>query len=437
MTNWRQWLKNHFIHLPRAILANWRYGWPSRRLNFIGVTGTDGKTTTTLLIHHLLREAGLAAGYVSTIAAQVGKKQEPTGLHVTSPPAAKLQRWLAAMAREQAGKWVVLEATSHGLDQYRLWGIHFQKAILTNLTHEHLDYHQTMENYFRAKMRLLCHSERLFVYENLGKQFLPAIKKTCRQQKIFLYGLSPKSDWQARNLHLGLGQTSFDLYFRRQKKGHFQSQLTGEFNLHNQIAALAAVLDQHLVSLSQAQAALATFPPPRGRMEIVAREPFLVMIDFAHTPNALEQLLRSLRQVHSGRILVVFGAAGERDREKRPLMGEIAARWADVAVLTSEDPRTEDPQAIIEAIARGCRQGKMRRAKEKDARLVQQGKKKKVFFQIENRQEAINFALRRLARPGDLVVLCGKGHEQSICYGHQEYPWSEHQAVKVALGQQP
>ncbi len=435
MTNWFQWFKNQFFHLPQAIFANWRYGWPSHHLNFIGVTGTDGKTTTTLLIYHLLREAGLASGYVSTIAAHIGEEHEPTGLHVTSPPPAKLQKWLARMAREQPDKWVVLEATSHGLDQYRLWGIHFQKAVFTNLTHEHLDYHRTMKNYFQAKMRLLCHAERLFINGDLDQKLLVDVRKRCRSKKIFFYGRKRDNIWQVRNVHLEFGRTAFDLYLHHQKQGHFQSRLTGTFNLYNQVAALATVLDQHLVSINQARTALGTFIPPQGRMEIVVREPFLVMIDFAHTPNALEQLLRSLRQLHPGRLLVIFGAAGERDRGKRPLMGKIAAHWADIAVLTSEDPRSEDPQAIIKTIARGCRQGKMCRAKKKDARLVQQGKKKKVFFQIENRQEAINFALRRLARPGDLVVLCGKGHEQSICYGHQEYPWSEHQAVKVALGQ--
>ncbi len=426
----KRWLKNHLKHLPRAFLANVFFGWPSRRLKIIGVTGTDGKTTTTLILHHFLAAANLTAGYISTIAAQAGDLKEPTGLHVTSPAPRLLQRWLKIMAAKMPGGWVVLETTSHGLDQYRFFGIHFDVGIFTNLTREHLDYHRSMDNYLKAKMKLLRKAKMVIL--NKDDEYYPVIKKQLAGKKIVTYGLKNKADWSVGKVQLELGRTVFYLTHKEKVVGKFVSRLSGRFNLYNQSAALAAVLENKLLTLKQAQTSLATFSPPLGRLDLVISEPYKVMIDFAHTPNALEQLLKTLRQLHKGRLVVVFGAAGERDRGKRALMGEVAGRLADVAVLTSEDPRRENPKAIIKEISQGCRKAGMRLAGQKKASLAKKGKLTKVFFRIENRQQAINFTLRKLARHGDLIVLCGKGHEQSICYGQREYPWSEYQAVKVA-----
>ena len=428
---WR-WSKNHLIHFPRAFWANMRFGWPSRRLKTIGVTGTDGKTTTTLIIYHFLNAINLAAGHISTITAQVAEKKELTGLHTTSPAPFLLQSWLRQMASQAPGKWAVLETTSHGLDQYRFWGIHFDVGVFTNLSREHIDYHGTMANYLAAKLKLLRMAKLAVI--NRDDLHFDDLKRSLGDKKIVSYGLDKRAIWRAEAIKFGLSETSFRLFRKNKDWGVFHSQLSGKFNLYNQLAALATVLEIKLLNVKQARSSLASFTPPVGRMELVSSgKPYKIMIDFAHTPNALRELLENLRQVHRGRLIVIFGAAGNRDRGKRPLMGEIVGQLADVAILTSEDPRREKPWKIIMDISKGCRRSGMRLGRKKDAILVKQAKINKLFFRIENRQQAINFGLRKLARKGDLVVICGKGHEKSICYGRQEYPWSEHQAVKVAL----
>ncbi len=368
-------------------MANWWFGYPSRFLKVIGVTGTSGKTTTAHLIYHLLHQAGFKVALISSIAAKIGQKTIETGLHVTNPDPWPLQR-LLKLIKEKNYQYVVLEVTSHGLDQYRCWGIGFDYGILTNISHEHLDYHKTLERYREAKLKLV-QSSQTAVLNRVDPSFPAAL--SAAKGKTIEYGPDDA---------LGLPPA-----------------LPGEFNKANVAAAQAVAVDLG-VAKTEIIASLKSFPSLPGRMEFILEKPFKIVIDFAHKPDALEKALTWLRSKTKGRLIAVFGCAGLRDRLKRPIMGAISARLAEITILTAEDPRTEDVNKIIEAIAGGWRAVK----KPKSHRLL-----------IEpDRQKAINLAIS-LAKPGDVVGLFGKSNEKSMCFGTIEYPWSEHRAVLLAL----
>ncbi|MEK7513484.1 MAG: UDP-N-acetylmuramoyl-L-alanyl-D-glutamate--2,6-diaminopimelate ligase [Patescibacteria group bacterium] len=339
-----QKLINLFWHLPQAVLANLIYGFPSRKLIVIGITGTSGKTSVCHLLHHILTKAGYKAALLSTVSVP--------GLHVTNPEPFTLQKLLRSYL-DKKHTHVVLEVTSHGLDQNRNWGIKFKYGLITNITHEHLDYHRTFANYRQAKLKLLQMSENKVSF------------------------------------------TPSDNFFKAN---------------NNAASAIAAKMG---IKPTVIDKALKTFPGVPGRMEFVRLKPFNVVIDFAHKPDALEKALLYLRSKTQKRLIAVFGCAGLRDRLKRPLMGEISGRLADITILTAEDPRTEDVNQIIQAIKAGY-------------------KTKKKLYLEPDRQKAINLAVK-LARPGDTVACFGKAHEQSMCFGTIESPWSEHQAVRKAL----
>lgn len=375
-------IKN-FFHLLQALLANLFFGFPSRKIIVVGVTGTDGKTTTVHLINHLLRKADLKSELISTVTSP--------GLHTTTPSAWFLQKFMKQMIKRKID-YLVLEVTSHGLDQYRLWGIKFKLAVMTNLTHEHLDYHQTLKEYLKAKGRLF-RRVNLAVLNRDDQSFAYLKKRIPPKGKIITYGIRNQADFTPQSFP-------------------FKTTLTGLFNQYNCLAAAAAATLLE-VPAQKIRQGLATFGGVIGRLEeITNKRGFRVMVDFAHTPNGLENVLKALRQELSptGRLIAVFGCAGLRDKQKRPLMGDIAARLADLTILTAEDPRTEDVHKIIEQIAAKC-PGAMK---------------------IPDRREAIRQAIK-LAQKGDLVVICGKGHERSMCFGKQEISWSDQEEVRRTL----
>ena len=384
-----QVLKNYFYHLPRAILANRHFHYPSRKLKIIGVTGTSGKTTTSHLIYHLLKENGFKVALISTIAARIGNEELDTGLHVTNPEPYALQQLLLTIANK-GFKYVVLEVTSHGLDQFRTWGIKFDYGVITNITHEHLDYHRSMPRYRQAKFRLLNQS-RVAVL-NRHDASLPLAQAKLKKPPLI---------------------------FDQETVEVIPETLPGDFNKANVAAAQAVALDLKLTQKDINQA-LKSFPGIPGRMEIVLKKPFTVVVDFAHKPDALEKALLSLRALTKpgGKTIVVFGSAGLRDFLKRPIMGGIAAKLADITVLTAEDPRTESAEVIMASVATGWE----KEEKPETHRL----------YQEIDRQEAINLAIK-LAEPGDCVGLLGKSHEKSMCFGTIEYPWDEFKAVSKAL----
>ncbi len=406
--------------------AAW-HGFPSRKLTLIGVTGTDGKTTTTNLIHAMLTHAGKQVGMVSTVNARIGERSCDTGLHVTTPPAAEIQRYLAEMVG--AGMTcAVLESTSHGLAQHRLTGADFDVAVVTNITHEHLDYHGSMEAYRAAKGRLFA--SLASAYHKPGQPKISVLNaddvlsydylRSIPVEERFSYSLSsPQADVVASGIDYAPDGTRFTLQSAWGSTS-VRTTLVGAYNVSNILAAASVALALG-VPLSSIAETVSEFEGVPGRMErIDAGQPFTAIVDFAHTPNALRRALEAARPLTAaeGRVITVFGSAGLRDRDKRRMMGEVAAEWADLTVVTAEDPRTEPLDAIMAATARA---------------LIAGGRREGVdFWQIADRGAAIRHAVE-LARPGDVVLTCGKGHEQSMCFGTTEYPWDDRKAMRLAL----
>lgn len=407
------WVNKYFYHLPKAVLANVVYRFPGRRIKIIGVTGTDGKTTTSTIIHHILTKSGYRAALVSSVEAKYGLKTIPTGLHVTSPSPFFLQKLIRELV-SKSYSYLVLETTSHGIDQFRTWGFNYQIGVLTNITKEHLDYHKTYQKYFSAKLKMLKQS-RIAVLNIDDNSYLPVLNKIQKQTDIKTYGLT-KGDYNLLNTPV-------------------KTKLAGEYNMYNCLAA-AAVCAVLGVSKKQILQGAASFKGIVGRMEFIANNQGLnIYVDFAHTPNALKNVLETLKQKHQkGKLIAVFGCAGLRDRQKRPEMGKISADLADFIIVTAEDPRTENISKINLSIEQGLRQNK-NIIKIKDVGFKSQDlqKDKKYYFVIPDRQKAIDFAVQKLAKKGDTVGIFGKGHEQSLCYGVSEYPWSDYRAVKRAL----
>lgn len=402
--------------------AAWQ-GYPGRRLKVIGVTGTDGKTTTTRLISSILRAAGRATASIDTVAANIGGQELDTGFHTTTPDAPDLQAYLAAMVA-QGMEYAVLEATSHGLAQHRVAACEFDVAVVTNITHEHLDYHGSYEAYREAKallFRALSASQRKPGVDKVAvlnaDDSSYAYLQPIPADRQISYGLAAPADLIAHQVEdspAGLRFVATGLAVELP----LTSPLVGRYNVYNILAAAAVGLSQGLAP-EAIQAGVAAMPGVTGRMERIERgQPFMVIVDFAHTPYSLESALQAARTLTTGQVIVVFGCAGLRDRLKRPWMGEIAGRLADRIIITAEDPRTEPLEAIMEEIAAGCR-----RAGRSEGES---------FWREGDRREAIRLALA-MARPGDLVIVTGKAHERSMCFGTIEYPWSDHEAVAEGL----
>ena len=391
--------------------AAW-YGHPSRSLTLIGVTGTNGKTTTTGLIRHLLNQHETAAS-IGTLGAFDGKGQPvpSTAGSLTTPGPVDLQGTLAELVARGV-KDVVMETSSHSLDQGRLDGIGFAAGVFTNLTRDHLDYHGTMEAYLASKLRLstLLRPGGTEVV-NLDEEAWQVLPSGSRR---VTFGLSPAADVRATGVALNAAGSRFQL------TGRFGTTevmlpLLGDFNVANALAAAATALVLER-SVSEVVERLAAAPQVPGRMERISDDPCVVLRDYAHTPDALERALTALRPLTSGRLIAVFGCGGDRDRGKRPLMGRIAAQLADLAIATSDNPRTEDPGAIIDEIERGM--GGV------------------PHLRIVDRLAAIHTALDE-ARPGDTVLLAGKGHETYQIIGTTKIDFDEREIVQKAVRGRP
>ncbi len=426
----------------RLALAQLASAWhrnPSRRLRVIGVTGTDGKTTTCTLAASILAAAGHTVGTVTTVSAQIGGREIDTGFHTTTPDALDVQHYLAEMVSSGA-EYAVVEATSHGLAQYRLDAVDFDVAAVTNITHEHLDLHKTWENYRDAKARLFRFLSTAYRKQDTPKvavlngddnsQVFDFMRRIPAEQQ-FVYSADSGFEIQDSNgekripgLEViradGISHSPQGLRFSILTPSGslwIESRLIGRYNVSNILAAVAMALSQHVPF----EAIQAGVKPVKviGRMQAISRgQPFTAIVDFAHTPNALQVALKTAREFSQGRVIVVFGCAGLRDVNKRAWMGEIAGRLADKIVVTAEDPRTESLDAINIQIAEGLERAG--RSKGED------------YYVIEDRAEAILFAVK-LARPGDWVIVTGKGHEKSMCFGTTETPWSDQEALAAAL----
>ena len=408
-------------------------GFPARRLTVIGVTGTDGKTTTANLIYQILRHAGLRAGIISTVNAVIGDKVVDTGFHVTTPSAVEVQAFLARMVDEGLTH-VVLETTSHGLAQHRATACEFDIAVVTNITHEHLDYHGSFEQY-RAAKGMLFESLKLTAQKPSGNpnlavlnlddkasyDYLKEIRSTARQVSYSIQ--SQAASVRAEEVEHKPDGARFVVHIDEDAAARFpvRCHLAGAYNVANCLAAISATVVGLGLPAAAAQGGIASLEALTGRMQrFEMGQEFTAIVDFAHTPNALQKTLKSARNITQGRLIVVFGSAGLRDRQKRRLMAEIAIDLADLTILTAEDPRSESLDGILsEMAAAACGRG---------------GEENKDFWRIPDRGEAIRTALR-LAKPDDLVIVCGKGHEQSMCFGDIEYPWDDSTALQAALAE--
>jgi UDP-N-acetylmuramoyl-L-alanyl-D-glutamate--2,6-diaminopimelate ligase len=401
----------------------------------VGVTGTDGKTTTCNLLHRILLAGGLRAGLISTVNAVIGTEVLDTGFHVTTPDAPDVQRYLARMVA--AGlTHAVLETTSHGWAQHRVDACEFDVGVVTNITHEHLDEHGSFENYRAAKARLFRSlgetrpkpqgNPRLAVlnqgdssYDYLISAIL-SVGSRGSKVRTTSYGEGVGAEVRAEDVKYAPSGTRFTAAGPGWSVP-VASSLVGAFNVANCLAALTAAICGLGVDPSAAARGVADLPGVPGRMErIDLGQEFVALVDFAHTPNALRVAIETARGMARGRVITVFGSAGLRDREKRSLMAAVAAQLADVSILTAEDPRTEPLEEILEEMAAGAR-----------SRGAAEGRS---FYRIPDRGEAIRLGVR-LARPGDVLMACGKGHEQSMCFGTTEFPWDDRIAMRAALSE--
>lgn len=393
-----QKLKNlgHFIC---ALLAIILYRFPASRLTVIGVTGTDGKTTTVHLIGEILKKAGFRVAMISTLGAWFGEEEIKIGFHVTTPSPFLLQKLLRQVG-DRGFTHVVCEATSHGLDQHRLLGCNFKVGVITNITHEHLDYHKTFEDYLKAKAKLFQKVELAVLNrDDESYQYLKTEKLRNKKTKMVTYGIKNEADFTPKNFN-------------------FKTSLPGEYNQYNCLAAIATAkalgIKEEII-----KRAVASFSGLAGRLEKIDEgQDFSVFVDFAHTPAAFEGVLKTVRSKTKGEIIHVFGCTGNRDKTKRPLMGEISARLSDKIILTHEDTYHEDLKKIISEIEVGVKKG---------GKIFGQ-----TYWKIFDRGRAIKLAIN-MAKSRDTVLITGVGHQKTLNLGGHEIPWSDQEISREAI----
>jgi len=405
-------------HLVEAFVFNCLYGFPGRNFKVIGVTGTNGKTTTCFLIHRMLLEADFAVGLMTTVAYGARDNIKPQEEHMTSVPVPQLMRRLKELKREGV-EWLVLETTSQALAQNRVWGVPYSVAVMTNITHEHLDYHGTFENYRDAK-------RKLFKLANSNKKGLRTgvINADDPTADLFagdianpiLYGVE-KGDLRAVDVKQTPASSSFTAKIAGENY-QIETHLPGSFNIYNSLAAVGVgrAIGLNKKQIGQGIAALKSV---EGRMNRIDEgQDYEVIVDYAHTPDSFEKLFKDMRPVVKGKLIIMFGSAGRRDEAKRPLQGELAGTYGDVVVITEEDDRDINGQQIMNEIAAGAEvSGKV---------------PGKDLFLVHDRTEAIRFAINR-ANKGDTVLLLGKGHEKTIERADGEHPWDEIGTAHAAL----
>lgn len=404
-------------HLVEAVLANVHYGFPGRKLRVIGVTGTNGKTTTSFMIHRMLHEAGINVALSTTVGYGIGDDITSQVAHITTAQAGILQKRLRSYA-DAGVEWVVVETSSHALAQHRVWGVPYEIGVLTNITHDHLDYHKTFERYVEAKRQLFVLANRRGLKTgivNAQDASSPLFEKSIAHSVSYGIGTG---DVRAEDVQLTSNGSTFTA-----KAGddeyHIEVAIPGEFNVSNALAAISVGRTLGL-SVEQIEKGIAALKFVEGRMNVIDEgQAFKVIVDFASTPDGFEKLLSSLRPLVKGRLVAVFGSAGRRDASKRRLQGDIAARYCDVIIATEEDDRDEDGDAILEEIAAGAEaQGKIR---------------DETLYLVHRREEAIKKSFTLVSGADDTVVLLGKGHEKTIERADGVYDWNESEVARAAL----
>lgn len=407
-----QGLKNLY-HLTLAMLACWYYGFPGRKLKVIGVTGTNGKTTTVQFLTAILEEAGYSVAMASTINFQIGPKKWINKTKFTTLSSWAVQRFLHEAA-EAGCRYAVLETSSHALDQHRVWGIPYAVAVLTNVTREHLDYHKSMTRYREAKKKLFRRASVAVINADMEKpeEFSCNTTGHC----LFYSTLSPQASVFAERIEETIDGSTFSV-----AGTPFALRVPGRFNIENALAAIGAALTQD-IPLATMAAALRKIDGVPGRLENVPNERGLtILVDYAVTPDSLDKLytlVGRMKREPDQRVIAVLGACGERDRGKRPIMGEIVASRADIVILTNEDPYHEDPERILDEIAAGLGSKKLGTD----------------YFRILDRRQAIRQALR-MAQSGDTLVVTGKGAEETMAIGSRRVKWNDRKVIEEELKQ--
>jgi UDP-N-acetylmuramoyl-L-alanyl-D-glutamate--2,6-diaminopimelate ligase len=407
------------LPVPQVIVKNTRiamaemaaafYGYPARGMRIVGVTGTNGKTSTTYMLKAIAEQCGLKVGLIGTIRNLIGERIIDT--ERTTPESVDLQRILREM-KDEGVDLVVMEASSHSLDQRRVHGIEFETAVFTNLTQDHLDYHKTFENYLAAKMRIFAQARQAVVNRDdpHAETILGALTVPYKT-----FGIREQADVSATEIDITTRGVQFDMHCPLGNVRMYVP-IPGLFSVFNAMGAAAAAI-QLGFPLSAVKNGIETMGSVSGRLEPLPTggRDFTVLLDYAHTPDALENILKTARGFAEGRIVTLFGCGGDRDHAKRPIMGEIAGRFSDFLVVTSDNPRTEDPMAIIETVLEGVH-------KSACPHVV-----------VENRYEAIRYALEH-AQPKDVIILAGKGHENYQEIGGGKRHFDEKEIVAELLG---
>lgn len=424
-----QSIKNIY-HIFQAVLANFWYGFPSRRLRVIGVTGTNGKTTTVQMIARILEEAEKKIALASTINFKIAEKEWVNKTKFTTLSAFAVQKFIK-QAAEAGCEYLILETSSHSLDQYRIWGVKYDVAVMTNVTREHLDYHKTMERYRKAKKILFKNAadNKGVIIVNLDMEN-PEEFLNFNADKKFGYTVKMKNGKfpvanvkiiKAEDVELGIDYSKFKISVSSMdgKNSKFRLNLPGEFNVENALAAACVGISEN-IDLETASKALEKIKNVPGRLEFVPNDKNLnIIVDYAVTPDSLEKLYELMGELNTGKskVIAVFGSCGDRDRGKRPMMGEIVSKNADFLIVTNEDPYSEDPMQIINEVAAG----------------IKNKKEGEIFWKILDRREAIQKALK-LANTGDFVVVTGKGAEETMAIGKKRIPWNDRKVIEEELG---
>lgn len=408
------------INVPQVIVGNTRiamaemaaafYDYPERGMRFVGITGTNGKTTTTYMIKAIAEQAGIKTGLIGTIRNMIGSEVIKT--EHTTPESVDMYGLLRKM-KDAGVELVVMEVSSHSLDQHRIHGIVFDIAEFTNLTQDHLDYHKTFENYIAAKKKLFGQSKRGVI--NIDDQYAQTIMRS-NEIPYTTFGVREPADIRASEIDITTRGVQFDLKFPGGRT-RINVPIPGLFSVFNAIGATAVSLLLG-ISMEHIKAGLEAMKSVSGRLESLpaGKLGFSVFIDYAHTPDAMENVLKAIRSFSNGRVITVFGCGGDRDRAKRPIMGETAGRYSDQLVITSDNPRTENPYDILSAIEEGVKKSGC------------------PYSIIEKRREAIGFALK-LASANDTVLIAGKGHENYQEINGIKYPFDDKEAVMEMLEQ--
>ncbi len=408
-------------HKLRGVAAANLYGFPARKMIIIGVTGTKGKTTTSHLVAKIIEAAGYKVGLLSTVMFKIGEKEWANETNMGTLPPFQLQKLLRDMV-EAGCQYAVIETTSHSLAQWRTFGIDYHVAVFTNLTHDHLDYHKTFEEYREAKGKMFANRPNLSVVNIDDKNStyfyrFPADKKLT-------YGLEHKAHITAKKVTFdAMATKSSFILVTPAGEILINSTLPGRFNVSNMLAAATVAVGLG-IPLPTVKSAIESLASVKGRMERIDEgQDFTAIVDYAHTPDSFEKIYETLRPATTGKIIHVFGATGDRDKTKRPIMGAIAGRNADVVILTDEEPYTEDPVKIVEEIAKGVPRGASKNHPMKEGEN---------FLTISDRREAIRKALS-MAKKGDVVLVTGMGALTHRVIGTEHIPWTDQEVVREEL----